>query len=171
MRPTRSFGVALVVYVAGHADLAAQATPAAPTIRLQSFSVIVRDYDEAKAWYTNKLGFVVVRDQAFGGGERFILVSAPGQPETGIVLQKAVTNRRPDEPTMPTDYSDRIGKTTNVVLTTNDVTTYAAALESRGVTLDTPPRQMPWGAQATFKDLYGNSFVIVGALHARPTSR
>ncbi len=150
------------------------ATPVAtatPSVRLQSFSVIVPDYDEAKHWYTTRLGFTVVRDQALGADERFILVAAPGHPETGIVLQKARTNRRPDEPNMPTDYSDRIGKTTNIVLLTTDVTAYANALQSRGVALDGPPKQLPWGGQATFKDLYGNSFVIVGPLTAKPAAK
>ncbi len=139
----------------------------APTVRLQSFSVIVPDYEEAKAWYTQKLGFVVVRDQAFGTDERFILVAAPGQPETGIVLQKSRINRRPDEPTMPTDYTDRVGKTVNIVLLTSDVTAFADGLVRRGVTLDAPPKQYPWSAQATFRDLYGNTFVVVGPLTAK----
>jgi hypothetical protein len=72
---------------------------------------------------------------------------------------------------MPTDYSDRVGKTVNIVLHTTDVTAYAAALEDRGVRLDGPPRQLPWGAQVTFKDLYGNSFVVVGPLTARDSTR
>ena len=164
----RPFHLASLLTAFAASVASGQGSSAAPTVRLQSFSVIVPDYDEAKAWYTEKLGFIVVRDQAFGGGERFVLVAAPGQPETGIVLQKARTARRADEPSMPTDYSDRIGKTTNVVLLTNDVTAYAKGLEARGVTLDSPPKQMPWGGQATFKDLYGNSFVLVGALHAKP---
>src|SRR5687767_9587199 len=89
----------------GQEPAPATATPVAattPSVRVQSFSVIVPDYDEAKTWYTTRLGFTVVRDRAFGAGERFILVAAPGDPETGIVLQKARTNRRPDEPNMPT---------------------------------------------------------------------
>lgn len=133
-----------------------------PSVRLQSFSVIVRDYDEAKAWYTAKLGFVVVRDQAFGAGERFILVAAPGQPEVGIVLQKAVTPPSREEPEMRNDYTDRIGKVVNIVLRTSDVRAYADSLAARGVSLTSPVRDMPWGAQTTFRDLYGNTFVVVG---------
>jgi predicted enzyme related to lactoylglutathione lyase len=149
---------------------AAQASPAppAPTVRIQSFSVIVPDYDEAKRWYTETLGFVAVRDQTFGKDERFVLVAPAGQADIGIVLQKARTAPNPAEPTMRHDYSDRIGKTVNVVLATSDVSAYADALRARGVSFTAPPRQMPWGAQATFTDLYGNSFVIVGPMTARP---
>ncbi len=147
-----------------------QAGEPAPDLRLQSFSIVVPDYDEAKAWYTTRLGFVVVRDQAFGRDERFVMVAAPGNRDVGIVLQKARTDRRPDEPDMPTDYSDRVGKTVNVVLHSRDVTAYAAGLTARGVTLDGPPRRLPWGGQVTFKDLYGNSFVVVGPLTARDSA-
>ena len=149
------------------AQAAPAAVPAAPTVRLQSFSVIVPDYDEAKRWYTEKLGFVVLRDQAFGRDERFVLVAPPGQADIGIVLQKARTAPSPAEPTMRNDYSDRIGTTVNVVLATSDVSAYAEALRGRGVSFTAPPKQMPWGAQATFTDLYGNSFVIVGPMTAK----
>ena len=61
------------------------ATRPAP-VTLQSFSVMVRDYDEALRWYTEALGFVAMRDQRFGASERFTTV-APSKPsETGIVL-------------------------------------------------------------------------------------
>jgi hypothetical protein len=52
----------------------------------------------------------------------------------------------------------------NVVLRSSSVAAYADSLTRRGVTLTSPPRQMPWGGEATFRDLYGNSFVVVGPL-------
>lgn len=141
----------------------AQGAPdAAPALRLQSFSVIVKDYDEARDWYTSKLGFVVVRDQAFGRGERFLQVAPPGQSDFGIVLQKALRDPSPEEPEMAADYSDRLGKQVNIVLRTNAVQAYADTLRARGVKLTAPVRVMPWGAQVTFVDLHGNSFVVVG---------
>jgi predicted enzyme related to lactoylglutathione lyase len=161
--------LAFVVAVSvASADASAQAAPdSAFRLRLQSFSVIVRDYDEAKAWYTSKLGFTVTRDQAFGTGERFILVAPPGQTDIGIVLQRAVAPNNPAEPEMNNDYSDRIGKQVNIVLRANTVQLYADSLAARGVKLTSPVRVMPWGAQTTFVDLYGNSFVVVGPAPAR----
>jgi predicted enzyme related to lactoylglutathione lyase len=148
--------------------LHAQAASEGARLRLQSFSVIVHDYDEAKAWYTSKLGFAVVRDQAFGKGERFLMVAPPGQSDVGIVLQKALRDPNPDEPEMATDYRDHVGKTVNIVLRSNAVQEYADSLKARGVKLTAPVRVMPWGTQATFVDLYGNSFVVVGPPPARP---
>jgi catechol 2,3-dioxygenase-like lactoylglutathione lyase family enzyme len=137
-------------------------TQAPLTVRIQSFSVVVPDYEEARAWYTEKLGFVAVQDEPIPGGGRFLLVAPEGQSDFGIVLQKAAPASDGDDP-MP-DYADRIGTVVNVVLRVSDVTAYAEAIERRGVLLTSRPRQMPWGAQATFRDLYGNSFVVVGPL-------
>jgi predicted enzyme related to lactoylglutathione lyase len=160
------FPLALTMAVAAPfaTELTAQAP--APELRIQSFSIVVPDYDAAKRWYVEKLGFSVVRDQAFGPSERFVQVAPPGQTDIGIVLQKSRTAPNPQEPEMSTDYSDRVGKSVNIVLHTNDVSAYAERLRARGVEFTSPPRQMPWGAQATFKDLYGNTFVIVGAMSA-----
>jgi len=159
----RSFLGTSVFAIAPALHLAAQ-SPADSAIRLriQSFSVIVRDYEEAKTWYQQKLGFTVVRDQVFGAGERFLMVAPAGQSEMGIVLQKAIRPPNPQEPEMATDYTDRIGKQVNIVLRSNAVRPYADSLKARGVKLTAPLRVMPWGAQVTFVDLYGNTYVVVG---------
>jgi catechol 2,3-dioxygenase-like lactoylglutathione lyase family enzyme len=123
---------------------------------------VVRQYEEAKAWYTRQLGFVVVRDQAFGSGQRFLLVAPPGTPGVGFVLEKA----RRDDPAMPMDYSDRVGKEVNIVLATSDLTRLAQVLQRRGVRFRQPPRQQPWGGEAVIEDLYGNTFVLVGPIRS-----
>jgi catechol 2,3-dioxygenase-like lactoylglutathione lyase family enzyme len=158
---------ALLLLALGAVRGQALAQVPAVAVHLESFSVIVPDYDEAKRWYTEKLGFVTLRDQAFGPDQRFVQVAPSADAPVSIVLQRARTAPNPEEPEMPTDYSDRIGKTTNIVLHASDVTAYATAIEQRGVPLTMRPRRMPWGGQATFKDLYGNSFVVVGPLTAR----
>src|ERR1700757_4369994 len=95
------------------------AGPAAvePTLKLRSFTIVVRDYDEAKNWYLEKLGFVTLIDQKFGPVQRFVLIAPPGasKDDVGFVLEKA----RRDDPSMPADYTDRIGKEVNIVLKTN----------------------------------------------------
>src|SRR5262245_57077275 len=44
--------------------------------RLATVAVVVADYDEAIAWYTEKLGFSLIEDSALGGGKRWVVVSA-----------------------------------------------------------------------------------------------
>jgi hypothetical protein len=138
---------------------------AAPTLRLRSFTIIVRDYDEAKNWYLEKLGFVTLIDRQFGAGQRFILIAPPGsgKGDVGFVLEKA----RRDDPTMPADYTDRIGKEVNIVLTTNDLSRLCAEYRNRGIHFRQPPKQQPWGGEALIEDLYGNSIVLIGPLAAR----
>src|ERR1051325_11154589 len=129
-------------------------------MKLRSFTVIVRDYDEAKNWYVSKLGFAVVIDKAFGAGQRFILVAPPGQREPAIVLEQA----RRNDPTMPADYTDRIGKEVNIVVATNDPTNLAKRLKERGVRFRQDPTPQAWDGEAIIEDLYGNSIVLVGPI-------
>jgi hypothetical protein len=135
---------------------------APPTLRLRSFTIIVRDYDEAKNWYLEKLGFVTLIDRQFGAGQRFVLIAPPGsgKNDVGFVLEKA----RRDDPTMPADYTDRIGKEVNIVLTTNDLSRLCAEYRDRGIHFRQQPKQQPWGGEALIEDLYGNSIVLVGPL-------
>jgi uncharacterized glyoxalase superfamily protein PhnB len=135
-----------------------------PPVVLQSFSVIVRDYDEALRWYNEKLGFAVLRDQKFGASQRFVMVAPSKSSETGIVLQHWSGG---EGPTMTATYEDRVGKEVNIVLRTSDVTAAYESMRARGVTFHQVPQQQPWGAEALFRDLYGNSFVLVGPLHAK----
>jgi len=133
-----------------------------PTLRLRSFTIIVRDYDEAKNWYTEKLGFITLIDQKFGPSQRFVLIAPPGssKEDVGFVLEKA----RRDDPTMPTDYTDRIGKEVNIVLRTNDLSRLCSEYRDRGIQFRQAPKQQVWGGEAIVEDLYGNSIVLVGPI-------
>jgi len=106
----------------------------------------VRDYDEAKNWYTEKLGFVTLIDQKFGPSQRFLLIAPPGsgKEDVGFVFEKA----RRDDPTMPTDYSDRIGKEVNIVLRTSDLSRLCSDYRNRGVKFRQAPKPQPWGGEA-----------------------
>ena len=45
---------------------------------LAAVSYLVRDYDEAIAWFTQKLGFVLVEDTPLSSGKRWVIVAPPG---------------------------------------------------------------------------------------------
>lgn len=153
MRPLLPLCLALAA-----APLAAQPAPR-PTLRLKSVTLIVRDYDEARRWYTEKLGFEVGIDQVFGKGRRFLRLHPPGQPDVGIVLETPGDGSDPD---MPRAYHDRIGKEVSWVFESGDVSALYETLKARGVEFTQAPRDFPWGREALFQDLYGNAFVIVG---------
>ncbi|WP_425402119.1 VOC family protein [Hymenobacter norwichensis] len=56
-----------------------------------ALSLLVRDYDEAVAFYTEKLGFDLVEDTDLGNGKRWVLVSPSGPGATRLLLAKAAT--------------------------------------------------------------------------------
>src|SRR5262249_22209733 len=58
---------------------------------LSGIALLVRDYDEAKAYYTGVLGFTLVEDTDMGGGKRWLVVAPPGARETHLVLAQAAT--------------------------------------------------------------------------------
>jgi catechol 2,3-dioxygenase-like lactoylglutathione lyase family enzyme len=137
----------------------------APDLRLRSVTVIVRDYDEARKWYTEKLGFEVEIDRTFAPGQRFLRVHPPGQPGLGIVLE---TPGDGADPAMPRAYQDRIGKEVSWVFESEDVAKTYELLKGRGVEFTQAPKQRPWGTEALFRDLYGNAFVIIGPSRKSP---
>jgi catechol 2,3-dioxygenase-like lactoylglutathione lyase family enzyme len=68
---------------------------------LGAIALVVRDYDEARTWYVEKLGFDMVEDTPLGGGKRWVLVAPPGAPETRLLLAKAVTPEQRSRPRLP----------------------------------------------------------------------
>ena len=59
-----------------------------PEISILSVTQPVDDQDRALAFYRDVLGFVVVRDAAMGGSERWLEVAPPGSP-VSIALVRA----------------------------------------------------------------------------------
>src|SRR5271169_2700108 len=55
---------------------------------------LVRDYDEAIAWFADKLGFTLLEDTATGPGRRWVLVAPPGLPGTSLLLARAGTEEQ-----------------------------------------------------------------------------
>jgi catechol 2,3-dioxygenase-like lactoylglutathione lyase family enzyme len=47
-----------------------------PHRRLSAVTLVVRDYDEAIAWYREKLGFVLIEDTPLEPGKRWVLIAA-----------------------------------------------------------------------------------------------
>jgi len=109
-------------------------------------TVAVENQDEALRWYTEKLGFVKRMDWA-GSGMRFVTVSAEQQPDLQLVLASW--------------FPDHVGKNAPTVLHTGDCRQTCELLRQRGVEVTEEPAAKPWGLQALFKDLYGNSYALV----------
>jgi catechol 2,3-dioxygenase-like lactoylglutathione lyase family enzyme len=92
----------------------------AEVLHLRYVTVVVKDYDEALAWYTNVLGLSKVEDRDFGHGRRWIVVAPQGQTGLGIVLDTAAPASM--DSSSPAK-ANRIGKETNWVFQVSSVPT------------------------------------------------
>ena len=118
-------------------------------------AVVVRDYDEAKDYYTSVLGFSIVEDTEQENGKRWIVLSPPGSSKTGIILQKALT----DEQFL------RVGNQTGgrvfLFLHTDDFSRDFSEYQKRGVTFLETPREEGYGTVVKFEDLYKNRWDLL----------
>ena len=124
--------------------------------RLTQFTVTVRDYDEALAFYVGKLGFEKVEDTDLGGGKRWVRVRPPGS-DAGILLARAVGEEQ------VASIGRQAGGRVFIFLETDDFARDYAAYAARGVKFVRPPSEEPYGTVAVFEDLYGNKFDLIGA--------
>jgi catechol 2,3-dioxygenase-like lactoylglutathione lyase family enzyme len=122
-------------------------------------ALVVRDYDEALAFFTRSLGFVVIEDTVAkdrsGNEKRWVLVSPPGSGGTSLLLARAST---PEE-------ASRIGNQTGgrvfLFLHTDDFWRDYSEMQKRGVKFREAPRQETYGTVAVFEDLYGNKWDLL----------
>lgn len=118
-------------------------------------SVVVRDYDEAIAYYTQVLGFVLIEDTARGNGRRWVLVAPGAGNETRLLLAQAST------PEQIARIGDQTGGRVFLFLQTADFALEHALLSSRGVEFIEQPRHEEYGTVAVFVDLYGNRWDLL----------
>lgn len=122
--------------------------------RLGAVSVLVRDYDEALAFYVGKLGFEAVEDTDLGGGKRWVTVRPKGG-DTALLLAKATT------PEQEARVGDQAGGRVWLFLETDDFARDHAAWTAAGVVFREAPRHEPYGVVAVFEDLYGNAWDLI----------
>lgn len=129
------------------------------TQTLGYIALVVRDYDEAIAFFTAKLGFELVEDSAskdrLGRDKRWVLIAPHGSHGTHILLAKAST---PEE-------ESRIGNQTGdrvfLFLHTDDFWRDYRTMLERGVRFVREPKEEAYGTVAVFEDLYGNRWDLL----------
>lgn len=60
---------------------------------LGAVTLLVRDYDEAIAWFTDKLGFDLVEDTKLAPDKRWVLVAPPGCATRLLLAHRAMPIR------------------------------------------------------------------------------
>ncbi|MGA7906193.1 MAG: VOC family protein [Candidatus Sulfotelmatobacter sp.] len=122
-------------------------------------ALVVRDYDEALAFFTQSLGFTVVEDSVSKDRnrqeKRWVLIRPPGSRGTDLLLAGAST---PEE-------TSRVGNQTGgrvfLFLHTDDFWRDYRAMMARGVKFRELPREEAYGTVAVFEDLYGNKWDLL----------
>lgn len=118
-------------------------------------ALVVRDYDEAIAWYTNVLGFCLVEDTQLSAEKRWVLVAPPGEAGTSLLLARAAT------PEQVSRIGNQTGGRVFLFLHTDDFQRDFETFRSRGVQFVRPPKEEGYGTVAVFEDLYGNKWDLL----------
>ncbi|TGT94957.1 VOC family protein, partial [bacterium M00.F.Ca.ET.155.01.1.1] len=115
---------------------------------IATVALVVRDYDEAIAWYVERLGFVLTEDVDLGGGKRWVTV-APAKGQGARLLLAEASGE---------EQASRIGNQTGgrvaFFLNTDDFHRDHAAMLAAGVEFLEAPREEPYATVAVFRDLY-----------------
>lgn len=124
-------------------------------MKLAHIAIVVRDYDEAIAWYTRALGFELVEDRAVAPGKRWVLVAAPGGQGSSLLLARAATDEQ------ATRIGNQTGGRVFLFLHTDNFARDHAAMLAHGVQFVEAPRHEAYGTVAVFEDLYGNRWDLI----------
>jgi catechol 2,3-dioxygenase-like lactoylglutathione lyase family enzyme len=120
-------------------------------------SLVVRDYDEALAFYVGKLGFTLVEDSFVPEqNKRWVVIEPPGAGGGSKLLLARASNE---------EQASRIGNQTGgrvfLFLYTDDFWRDFNAYKAKGIEFAREPSEAPYGTVAVFKDLYGTLWDLV----------
>lgn len=115
-------------------------------------TIFVKDQDEARKFYTEVLGFVVITDLEFAPGWSYLAVAPDKDNETVLELTKADTPER--EALIGKQAADQA----LVMFASNDIEKDYRKMKARGVVFHGEPNPVPGGRGVGFEDLYGNQF-------------
>ena len=119
-------------------------------------ALVVRDYDEAIAFFTNILSFVLVEDTYIPEQDkRWVLVAPPGSSGSSILLA------RPSQDGQHEFVGNQTGGRVTFFLSTDDVWRDYRSMVAKGVEFVRAPSEAEYGTVAVFKDLYGNLWDLV----------
>ncbi len=122
---------------------------------LGAVALVVRDYDEAIAFYVGALGFALLEDTDLGQGKRWVVLVPPGAAETRLLLAKAAT------PAQQARIGDQTGGRVFLFLHTDDFERDHGRMLENGVVFREAPRREAYGTVAVFEDLYGNRWDLI----------
>ncbi len=118
-------------------------------------SFLVRDYDEAIAFFVTAMGFRLIEDTRLSDEKRWVVVAPEGPSGTSLLLAKAANAEQ------LLHIGNQAGGRVFLFLETTDFRNQHQHMLSSGVTFVESPREEPYGTVAVFKDLYGNKWDLI----------
>lgn len=118
-------------------------------------ALVVKDYDEAIAFYTQKLNFTLIEDTRLSETKRWVMVKPTGDGQCCLLLAQAANE----------EQKSRVGNQTGnrvflFLYTDNFWRDYNNMLEQK-INFVSPPQKQPYGTVAVFEDLYGNLWDMI----------
>jgi len=123
--------------------------------RISHIALVVKDYDEAIDFYTNKLDFILLEDTKIDENKRWVMVAPRGAKECCLLLAKAANE----------EQSKSIGNQTGgrvfLFLFTDDFWRDYNKMIDNNINFVRPPTDYYYGRVAVFQDLYGNLWDLI----------
>jgi catechol 2,3-dioxygenase-like lactoylglutathione lyase family enzyme len=128
-------------------------------MHIEHSALIVEDYDEAIAFFVDKIGFELVEDSPAltndGRPKRWVVVRPPGAT-TGLLLARA--DGPEQEAAVGNQFAGRVG----FFLRVDDFDQAYERMRAAGVEFAGGPREEPYGKVAIFVDVAGNRWDLLG---------
>ena len=118
-------------------------------------ALVVKDYDEAIKFYTEKLGFILVEDSRLSETKRWVMVKPAGEGQCCLLLAKAASEEQASR------VGDQTGGRVFLFLYTDDFWRDYNNMLSQKINFVRPPVTEPYGTVAVFEDLYGNLWDLI----------
>ncbi len=122
---------------------------------LHAMALVVRDYDEAIEYFTQKLRFQLLEDSDLGGGKRWVRVAPAGSDGASLLLAKATKPEQVDA------IGNQSGGRVFLFLHTDDFWRDYNFMKEQGVEFREEPREEVYGTVVVFEDLYGNAWDMI----------
>ena len=126
-------------------------------------ALVVRDYDEAIDFYTNRLHFTLIEDSYQPEQDkRWVAVAPPGSHGTTVLLDRA------SKPEQEAFIGNQTGGRVFLFLGTDDFWRDYREMQERGIRFVREPKEADYGTVAVFEDLYGNRWDLIQFRESHP---
>ncbi len=123
--------------------------------RIFQFALVVKDYDEAIEFYTQKLHFELIEDTKLNEVKRWVRIKPKGSGDCAILLAKAKNEQEANS------IGNQTGGRVFLFMHTDDLDRDYQHLKKQNITIVREPTIEPFGKVCVFADLYGNLWDLI----------